>query len=239
MKDILKVTSWTAFLFGIAFLLGTLYIQTSGGIPQALATHSGPTQQVDGTHTEGDGFLPNPVLMGGDDGTDIKNIAVDTDGNIQVDVLSSVQTAGVLQGNSPTTLEGITTLFNAGDITATNFGASTAITVAGTGTITQVCLAWTMGTLNPVQTHSVFFFDADPAIAENVADLTAAESLLVIGEVAFVAADYPAEFATAETACKATDIKYVTATHAALHLTGVGAGTDEIVKLRLWYRRDS
>ena len=223
-----------------------------GVVPLALATHSGPTQQIEGIHGEGDANLAKPVLIGGDDGTDITNVLVDTDGHPQVDVLTMpsvtvdlgtnndvVATAGLLHGNSPTTLEGITTLFNAGDITATNFGASSAVTVTGTGKITQVCVAWTMGTLNPVQTHSVLFFDADPVIAENVADLTAAESLMVIGSVDFVAADYPAEFATAETACKATEISFTAVTHAILHLTGAGAGTDEIVKLRFWYRRDS
>lgn len=46
------------------------------------------TSQVEGTTAEGAAFLPNPILIGGDDGTDITNILVDPEGHLQIDILT-------------------------------------------------------------------------------------------------------------------------------------------------------
>src|SRR3990167_5155800 len=52
-------------------------------------------QEVEGDEAEGAGSLPQPLLIGGDDGTDIKNINVDaTTGDVQVDVTNTVTVDG-------------------------------------------------------------------------------------------------------------------------------------------------
>ena len=52
-------------------------------------------QEVEGDEAEGSGSLPQPLLIGGDDGTDIKNINVDaTTGDVQVDVTNTVTVDG-------------------------------------------------------------------------------------------------------------------------------------------------
>lgn len=58
--------------------------------------------EVEGDEAEGSGSLPNPVLIGGDDGTDIKNINVDaTTGDVQVDLTAGSAVIGKVK-NDPT-----------------------------------------------------------------------------------------------------------------------------------------
>ena len=85
IKDLFKALGLGGVLFSGMVLVSLLI----GGIPDTLATHGSPTQWIEGLHAEGDGFLPSPVLIGGDDGTDVTNILVDTDGHLQVDVIAS------------------------------------------------------------------------------------------------------------------------------------------------------
>ena len=52
-------------------------------------------QEIEGDEAEGSAALPQPVLIGGDDGTDVKNINVDaTTGDVQVDVTNTVTVDG-------------------------------------------------------------------------------------------------------------------------------------------------
>jgi len=67
------------------------------------ATPSG-IQEIEGDEAEGSGNLPQPVLIGGDDGTDIKNISVDaTTGDVQVDVTNQVDVGGATPVVTPVT----------------------------------------------------------------------------------------------------------------------------------------
>ena len=237
------------------FIFGIIAGLAAGALLFALnsfAFHGNPIQRIEGLHAEVDVIADgtqHPVLMGGDDGTNLRNVLVDSGGRIQVDLVTAtvdlgsnndvVATAGLLFGNSPTTLEGTTLLFNAGTIAATQMGASTAVTVSGTGTITQVCVVYTTGTITNAQDQSVIFFEADPTITENTADMTQAEALLVVAKVDFVAADFELQFATAQVACKETAAPYIAVTHALILISGAGSMSDEIINMRFWYRRDS
>lgn len=59
-----------------------------------VATPSG-VQEIEGDEAEGSGALPQPILIGGDDGTDIKNMNVDaTTGDVQVDITHTVDVDG-------------------------------------------------------------------------------------------------------------------------------------------------
>src|SRR3990167_7000295 len=52
-------------------------------------------QEIEGDEAEGSAALTQPVLIGGDDGTDVKNINVDaTTGDVQVDVTNTVTVDG-------------------------------------------------------------------------------------------------------------------------------------------------
>lgn len=54
----------------------------------------GQLTDVEGVQAEGSGTLPKPILIGGDNGTDITNILVDLQGHLQVDVLSTALPTG-------------------------------------------------------------------------------------------------------------------------------------------------
>ena len=219
----------------------------------AYATHSGPLQQIDGTHTEADGFLPNPILIGGDDGTDIQNIAVDTSGNVQVDIITApsttvvdlgtdndvVATAGLLHGNSPTTEVAILQLIDGsaeGDVTQNEYLASDAITITGSGRLTKLCLV-VSGTI-VAEVSKVLFFDADPDIAAEVADLTLAEAQTVVAIVDVATADYLIE-ATSAIACKAIDESFHAITHVVIFHAGATTLANTDIDLHVWYRRDA
>lgn len=77
---------------------GVLTVDDGGGSltvdGTVTATPSG-IQEIEGDEAESSGNLPQPVLIGGDDGTDIKNINVDaTTGDVQVDVTNQVDAGG-------------------------------------------------------------------------------------------------------------------------------------------------
>jgi len=73
-------------ILSMFFLLGS---QSSIALGQTRIFRGGApaVTPVEGTTAEGAAVLPKPILIGGDDGTDITNILVDTDGHLQVDVL--------------------------------------------------------------------------------------------------------------------------------------------------------
>jgi len=115
-------------------------------------------QEIEGDEAEG-ANLPNPVLIGGDDGTDIKNIHVDaTTGDVQVDVTNAVTISGTVTANAGTNLNtsslatSAAQLADGHNVTIDNAAAAAAVniqdggnaitvdgavTVSGTATVTQ------------------------------------------------------------------------------------------------------
>ena len=115
-------------------------------------------QEIEGDEAEG-AALPNPVLIGGDDGTDIKNIHVDaTTGDVQVDVTNTVTVSGTVTANAGTNLNtsalatSAAQLADGHNVTIDNAAAGSAVniqdggnaitvdgsvTVSGTATVTQ------------------------------------------------------------------------------------------------------
>ncbi len=80
--------------------LGYLTVATALGVvgPWTVAQSQisgGGGLEVQGVEREASGSLPRPVLMGGDDGTDVQNMAVDTSGNVQVDVVTAASALAV------------------------------------------------------------------------------------------------------------------------------------------------
>jgi hypothetical protein len=189
--------------------------------------------------------------MGGDDGTSLKSINVDaTTGDVQVDVTNTVTvdleanndvvlTAGLLHADSPTTEAAIVNLFNAGDITATNMGASTAITIAGTGTLTKICVILTAGNISTAESGNLIFFTTDPTISENTADLTVVKAKQISSIISLTGTDFTTQFATAQVNCQSVDEPYTALTHVLWHAAGASAYTDEIIDLLVTFRRDS
>jgi len=79
MKKLLAILSMLVLLGG----------QSSIALGQTRIFRGAATStQVEGTTAEGAAFLPNPILIGGDDGTDITNITVDPEGHLQIDILT-------------------------------------------------------------------------------------------------------------------------------------------------------
>lgn len=131
------------------------------------------TQDVQGSEAEGSGSLPQPILVGGDDGTDIKNINVDaTTGDVQVDVTNTVTVdgSGVTQPISAVSLPLPTgastsanqlpdghnvTVDNASGASAVNIqDGGNSITVDGTVSVTEPVTVDNAGTF-AVQADSV------------------------------------------------------------------------------------
>ena len=115
-------------------------------------------QEIEGDEAEG-AALPQPVLIGGDDGTDIKNIHVDAStGDVQVDVTNTVTVSGTVTANAGTNLNtsslatSAAQLADGHNVTIDNAAAGAAVniqdggnaitvdgsvTVSGTATVTQ------------------------------------------------------------------------------------------------------
>ena len=222
----------------------------------SFAFHGGPTQSIEGLHAEGDTIADGtqrPVLMGGDDGTNLKSINVDaTTGDVQVDVTNTITadlganndvvlTAGLLHADSPTTLVDTFVLFDGSaetQIANTNFGASKAITITGSGTITKICIISSLGSVL-AQDGQIIFFDADPTLAADVADLTLAEAQDIVSVISLTGTDYISDFASSAINCQATTETFTSITHVVYHSNGATLIDDEDLEMRLWYRRDS
>ena len=156
-----------------------------------------------------------------------------------VDVKSMVATAGLLHANSPTTVATIVKVFNAGDIAATSMGASTAITISGTGALTKVCVILTTGTITTAENGDLIFFTTDPTIAENTADLTVAKAKQISSIISLTGTDFTTDFATAQINCQKVDEPFTALTHVLWHAKGATAYTDEVIDVLVTYRRDS
>ncbi len=157
------------------------------------------------------------------------------------DGITAEQVAGLLHQNSPTTQVATLSLFADADgsLSITNFGASKAIAITGSGTITNVCLVWTMGAITAAEDGDIIFFSADPSIALEEANLTVAQAKLITNIISLTGANATTDFATAQTQCQATDESFAGITHVAYHSTGSTQITDEDLDLIVTYRRDS
>lgn len=123
-------------------------------------------------------------------------------------------------------------------IATTNLGASKAITITGSGTLVKMCLISSLGT--PIaENGSVIFFDADPDISADTADLTLAESQTVVAIVSFNGADYLTNFATVVINCQEISESFHSISHVVYHQEGATTFDDEDMEMHLWYRRDS
>ena len=148
-------------------------------------------------------------------------------------------TAGVLDSNSPTTEATIVKVFNAGDITATNMGASTAITITGSGTLTEICVFLTTGTITTAENIDIIFFKTDPTISENTADLTVTKAKQISNIVSLRGSDFTTNFATAQVNCQAIIEPFAAITHLLVHVKGATSYTDEVMDVSVSYRRTS
>ena len=206
---------------------------------------------LDANWVADDGALGKGVLLQGDDGTDRKNVNVDpSTGDVQVDVTNTVTvdlagnndvvaTAGLLHANSPTTEATIVKVFNAGDIAATSMGASTSITIAGTGTLTKICVILTTGNIASAEDGDLIFFTTDPSISENTADLTVVKAKQISSIISLTGTDFTTDFATAQVNCQSVDEPYTALTHVLWHAKGATAYTNEIIDVLVTFRRDS
>jgi len=147
--------------------------------------------------------------------------------------------AGIL---NPTREVAIVSLFDGSaetQIAPTNMGASKTITFLDSGTITKVCFVFTVGTLTEADDGSVFFFDADPVIAIEEADMTVAEAQTAVARFDITTEDYSVEFATAQFAClRDLNSRFHSITHVVYHNTDAGTLTDEDIEIHVWYKRD-
>ncbi len=167
-------------------------------------------------------------------GSDV--VVVDLAGNNDV-----VATAGLLNANSPTTEVAVLSLFDGSgetQIATTNLGASKAITITGSGALTKMCLISSLGT--PIaEDGSVLFFDADPSITVDTADLSLANAQIVVAVVSFKGTDYLDNFASAKINCQLIFEPFHSITHVVYHQEGSTTFDDEDMEMHLWYRRDS
>lgn len=142
---------------------------------------------------------------------------------------------------SPVTLVDTFVLFDGSaetQIATTNFGASKAITITGTGVIEKVCIIVSLGT--PFgEAMSILFFDADPAITVDTADLTLAEAQNVQAVVTLTAAGFRDNFAAAKINCQDTNEVFSSITHVVFASEGATTYDDEDIEMRLLIRRRS
>lgn len=109
-----------SILLALGLLVGTAPVLNSQ--TRIHRSTLGQAQEVEGDEAEGSGALPNPVLIGGDDGTDITNVAVDTDGHLQVDVLTAASTTDYID-DTATHSTGVTVVTGIGAVAVPTDGS--------------------------------------------------------------------------------------------------------------------
>lgn len=156
--------------------------------------------------------------------------------------LAAIKTALELttqDANSPQTVATIVKVFNAGDIASTSMGASTAITIAGTGALTKVCVILTTGNITTAEDGDLIFFTTDPTISENTADLTVVKAKQISSIISLTGTDFTTDFGTAQVNCQKVDEPFTALTHVLWHAKGSTAYTDEVIDVLVTYRRTS
>ena len=150
--------------------------------------------------------------------------------------------AGTRHANSPTTEVASLDLFNgAGEtqIAATNFGASKAITITGSGRIVKVCVTTSLNTPH-AEAMTIYFFDADPVITIEDADWpSVAVAETVIATVSLAEADFDTSKASALVNCQDTNESFHAITHVVFSHDGSTTYDDNDIVLHVLYRRDA
>ena len=179
-----------------------------------------------------------------DDDTNLSAIKTAVEGTITVDLAGNndvVLTAGLLHADSPTTLVDTFVLFDGSaetQIATTNLGASKAITITGSGTITKICVMISLGTPF-AEDMSIIFFDADPSITIEDATLTLSQAQNAQVIISLSGSDFRDNFATVKLNCQATEERFSAITHVVFASEGATTYDDEDIEIRLWYRRDA
>lgn len=124
------------------------------------------------------------------------------------------------------------------DIVTTNLSKSSALAVTGSGTIEKVCLI-VEGTSPFSEDGTLYFFDADPVIISNTADMTVAEADTVVAMVSFTGGDYNDNFATVKMNCQNVDERYHAITHVVYEQEGATTIANQDFRLHVWHRRDT
>ncbi len=120
----------------------------------------------------------------------------------------------------------------------THKGAQRRFRVTGSGKITKLCLV-VEGTAPFSEDGTIYFFDADPAISSNTADMTVAEAITVVSMISLKGADYNDNFATIKINCQATDEAFHAITHVVYEQEGATTIANQDFRLHILYRRDS
>lgn len=176
-----------------------------------------------------------------DDGA---RIPADSTAGLKIDLGSDndvVATAGLLHGNSPTTLIDTFSLFDGSvetQIATTNLGASKAYAITGTGRIVKVCIIVSLGTPF-AEDMSIIFFDTDPSITIEDASLTLAQAQNVQAIISLSGSDFRDNFATAKVNCQDVNEHYDSISHIVVASEGATTYDDEDIEIRLWHKRDS
>ncbi|KKK97919.1 hypothetical protein LCGC14_2647950, partial [marine sediment metagenome] len=181
------------------------------------------TQPISGTVTANLGGVDNAVLDSIADG------------------ITAELPAGLLHANSPTTLVDTFVLFDGSgetQIATTNLGASKAITITGSGTITKICVIVSLGTPF-AEDMSIIFFDTNPSITIEDASLTLVQAQNVESIISLSGSDFRDNFATVKVNCQDTRERFDSITHVVFASEGATTYDDEDIEMRLWYRRDS
>jgi len=132
-------------------------------------------------------------------------------------------------------------------VTASQYSASVALTLAGTGTIKKVCLIATEDGSGVVFTPAgdLMVFNTDPAIASDDATITNAERLTLSSIMTFAAADWQSDANGASNCQDVTEVFADATLFASWHsATGQtqwnsAAGDDEQLEFKVIYRRDT
>lgn len=85
----MKKTTFLKNTAVVALLAGSALLFSLNPIQLAFTSHGGPLNWVEGLHDEGVALsgTERPILMGGDDGTNLVNLLVDAGGRAQVDII--------------------------------------------------------------------------------------------------------------------------------------------------------
>ena len=218
------------------------------GTEQGVVTRNIPS----GTQPISASSLPLPVGAATSAGqlADGHNVTVDNAASAPVPIQASDGTIFI----PPAILElGITELIGANEqVTASQYSASVAVTLAGTGTIKKICLIATEddaggGGVVFTPAGDLMLFKSDPAIASDDATITNAERLTIIAVMTFAAAaaDWQSD-ANGAINCQDTTEVYSDATLFATWHSASGevmwnslAADDEQLEFNVLYERKS
>ena len=122
-------------------------------------------------------------------------------------------------------------------IASTNLGTEKLFSTGGPGRLTKLCIVSSLGSVI-AEDGSVIFFDADPSITIDAADMSLAIAQTIVAIVSFVAADYLTSFAASTTNCQTIDEPFHLITHVVYHQQGATTLDDEDIEIHVWWEKD-